>query len=186
MGSALYSIVFCLDSCAPRRSTAAMAASCAGNDSTAYNDGRWPACRATAVPGKNQVGAQRRSRRRQRPDGAVQSARVARRREGRPVQRRRVSGRRRPCRKIPAGGSQNYNVRVREPCRRAVARLRIGDALRCSAALPSARNDLVSIDRLCLWRGELAELELAVVVEQPILEQLDLAACVEQLGRRQR
>jgi len=42
----------------------------------------------------------------------------------------------------------------------------------------------VSVERLCLRRGKCAQLELTVVVEEPILEHFELAECVEQLGRR--
>lgn len=47
--------------------------------------------------------------------------------------------------------------------------------------MPGARG---SVERLCLWRGKCAQLEFAVVVEEPILEHFELAERVEQLGRR--
>src|ERR1700741_4452674 len=49
-----------------------------------------------------------------------------------------------------------------------------------------ARNEPRSVDGLRLWRGELAKLEFAVVVEKPVFEQIELATAVQQLAGRLR
>ncbi|CAB3762327.1 hypothetical protein LMG29542_04329 [Paraburkholderia humisilvae] len=117
-------------------------------------------CRTTAGSGSMPVDA---SRAGERADNALRGDRA--------VRRGRMTVRRKRCRKAPAGRGEIISTAKRRHIKH-----------RVSVGFPSLAL-LVSLEVLRLRGSEGAQLEFAVVVEEPVLEQFEVACPVKQFCR---